>query len=37
MQKVYEKPIVEIVKFEEESKVTTTSELNVPFDDLMGA
>ena len=37
MKIVYEKPIVEIVKFEEESKVTTTSELNVPFDDLMGA
>ena len=36
MQKVYEKPIVEIVKFEEESKVTTTSELNVSFDELTG-
>ena len=36
MKKVYEKPIIEIEKFEEESKVTTTtSELNVPFDELL--
>ena len=35
MDKIYEKPIVEIVKFEEESKVTTTSELNVSFEELV--
>ena len=36
MKRIYEKPIVEIEKFDEESKVTTTSELNVSMDELMG-
>ena len=36
MKNVYEKPIVEIVKFDGESKVTTTSELNVSMDELLG-
>ena len=35
MKKEYEKPIVTIEKFDEASKVTTTSELNVNFNDLM--
>ena len=36
MKKDYEKPIVMIEKFDEDSKVTTTtSELNVPFDELL--
>ena len=36
MEKIYEKPIVEIVKFDRESKVATTSELNVSMDELLG-
>ena len=36
MEKIYEKPIVEIVKFDGESKVATTSELNVSMDELLG-
>ena len=35
MKKTYETPIVIVEKFEIEDKVTTTSELNVPFDDLL--
>ncbi len=37
MKKDYERPIVEIEKFGEGSKVTTNvSELNVPFSELTG-
>ena len=35
MKKIYVSPIVEIEKFDEETRVTTTSELNVPFDELV--
>ena len=35
MKKEYEAPIVIVEKFEVEDKVTTTSELNVPFDNLL--
>jgi len=36
MKKIYEKPILEIEKFDVESKVTTTSELNANFSELTG-
>ena len=35
MKKIYETPIVIVEKFDEETRVTTTSELNVPFDELV--
>lgn len=35
MKKEYEKPIIEIINFDCLEKVETTSELNVPFNDLM--
>ena len=35
MKKIYEAPIVIVEKFDEETRVTTTSELNVPFDELI--
>ena len=35
MKKIYVNPIVEIEKFDEETRVTTTSELGVPFDELV--
>ncbi len=35
MKKEYEKPIVMIEKFDEETKVTTTSELNVNMNELL--
>ena len=35
MKKEYEKPIIEITHFDCLDKVETTSELNVPFNDLM--
>ena len=35
MKKEYEKPIIEITLFDYLDKVETTSELNVPFNDLM--
>lgn len=36
MKKIYERPIVEIEKFDEETKVATASDLNVSMDELMG-
>ncbi len=35
MKKIYVSPTVEVEKFDEETRVTTTSELNVPFDELV--
>ena len=35
MKKIYVSPILEIEKFDEETRVTTTSELGVPFDELV--
>ena len=35
MKKIYVSPILEIEKFDEETRVTTTSELNVSFDELV--
>ena len=35
MKKIYVSPTVEVEKFDEETRVATTSELNVPFDELV--
>ena len=35
MKRIYVSPTIEVEKFDEEARVQTTSELNVPFDELI--